>query len=162
MPQNGRGRMLSAVFSITLCVLIPLGMAGLLIAATVANFSPRAQEGWCHTGDTTPSQAVCTTLNSGPPSYDLQYKASLPQIDFTRVNSTSSSSKTCTLMRIFNDLDSCRSFLNQWSIGSAPQPCWHDEGKSWWLGTSHPECWFEEPHSIDAFDRTLPLVCNYD
>eukprot|EP01060_Flectonema_neradi_P006028 TRINITY_DN1402_c0_g1_i1.p1 TRINITY_DN1402_c0_g1~~TRINITY_DN1402_c0_g1_i1.p1 ORF type:complete len:404 (+),score=65.78 TRINITY_DN1402_c0_g1_i1:180-1391(+) len=161
MPHNNRGRMLSAVFSVTLCILIPLGMAGLLIAATVANFSPRATEGWCHTGASTPTQAVCTTLNSGPPSYDLQYKASLPGIDFTRVyvNATTSPDKTCTLMRIFNDRVACIEFIEGWQIGSPPEPCWHDEGKSWWLGSSHPECWFEEPHSIDAFDRTLPLTC---
>ncbi|KAJ9459876.1 putative E3 ubiquitin-protein ligase LOG2 [Diplonema papillatum] len=155
MPRRrDQSSLTSRVFSIMLCVVIPVGIAALLIAATVMRFNPTAQSGACIAGADTKRTGQCTpSVVNGV----VHYKLVMRNMGF--ISETGTELQSCTFFNSYgSSSQQCQEQLDEWEPGYSNE-CWRSDARSWWLAPHKPECYFDDPQRVDTFDKTLPLTC---
>ena len=152
-------------FAILICIILPFGVLAVLVIATVQNFLPTAEKGWCQVSEQTVQRATCLKIyHRGIARY--LYDATIPDLyfeeDLMKLN-TSASHGSCTVLETFESEAACRDELAAWQPDDPPVQCFRVIEHSWWLSnpTDKPSssCVYEAPGPPDLFDTLLPIAC---
>eukprot|EP00754_Rhynchopus_humris_P025067 Rhum_TRINITY_DN14930_c3_g1::Rhum_TRINITY_DN14930_c3_g1_i1::g.128859::m.128859 len=152
-------------FAILICIILPLGVLGVLVVATVQNFLPTAEKGWCQVSEQTVQRASCLKIyHRGIARY--LYDATIPDLyfeeDLEKLN-TSATHGRCTVSETFESEAACRDEITAWAPGDPPVQCYRVIEHSWWLSnpTDKPSssCMYYAPDPPDLFDTLLPIAC---
>ena len=144
-------------FSVLICCVLPLGILGVLVAATIQNFEDQSQAGWCRATPATLANARCDPRRGS--GRQIEYVAMLQELVFALdVNATAHA--ICSLQRTFETEQQCEDELKIWHVDQAEQ-CFRSTEDSWWLDKPDEadRCVLDPPQNVDSFDKALPIVC---